>query len=99
MGRLGKINRAAGKGFPVAPSIVLLALNRVKQRSLRTQQPDGSEPDPTVFDDAARDLLTGSSGLDWFIFNSQEDKATDLSDEEFADALDFIFAEVYRSIS
>lgn len=49
---------------------------------------------PTVFDDGARDLLTGSSGIDWFIFNSEEDKATDLSDEEFADALDFILAEV-----
>ena len=49
---------------------------------------------PTVFDDGARDLLTGSSGIDWFLFNSDEDKATDLSDEEFADALDFILAEV-----
>ena len=48
----------------------------------------------TVSNDGARDLLTGSAGLDWFIFNSDEDKATDLSDEEFADALDFILAEV-----
>ena len=94
MGRLGRINRAAGKGFPVAPSIVLLALNRVKQRSLRTQQPDGSEPDPTVFDDGARDVLTGSSGLDWFIFNTEEDKATDLSDEESDDVREFVPAEV-----
>ena len=51
-------------------------------------------PDPTVFDDAARDLLTGSSGLDWFIFNSDEDKATDLSDAEFEDALNFILSDV-----
>jgi len=50
--------------------------------------------DRIVFDDGARDLLTGSSGIDWFIFNSDEDKATDLSDEEFADALNFILAEV-----
>jgi hypothetical protein len=28
------------------------------------------------------------------IINEAEDKATDLNDEEFADALDFIFAEV-----
>ena len=48
----------------------------------------------TVSNDGARDLLTGSSGLDWFIFNSDEDKATDLSDEEFADALDFVLSEV-----
>lgn len=51
-------------------------------------------PDPTVIDDESRDLLTGSSGTDWFIFNSDEDKATDLSDEEFEDVLDFILAEV-----
>ena len=50
--------------------------------------------EPTVFDDNARDVLTGSSGIDWFIFNSTQDKATDLSDEEFADALDFILTEV-----
>ncbi len=48
----------------------------------------------TVFDDGARDLLTGSSGLDWLLFHDDEDKATDLSDEEFADALDFILFEV-----
>jgi hypothetical protein len=49
---------------------------------------------PTVFDDGARDLLTGGSGIDWFIFNSDEDKATDLNDEELADALEFIYSEV-----
>jgi hypothetical protein len=51
-------------------------------------------PEATVFDDAVRDLLTGSEGLDWFIFNATEDKATDLKDEEFADVLDFILEEV-----
>ncbi len=46
----------------------------------------------TVYDDGARELLTGSAGLDWFLFNDTEDKVTDLSDAEFADVLDFIFA-------
>ena len=41
-------------------------------------------PGATVFHDGARDLLTGSSGMDWFLFDSEEDKVTDLSDEEFA---------------
>jgi Ca2+-binding RTX toxin-like protein len=61
---------------------------------LRTQQPEGSELTPTVFDDGARDVLTGSSGLDWFIFNTDEDKATDPNDEEFDDVRDFVLAEV-----
>lgn len=34
----------------------------------------------TIWDDGARDMLTGSSGKDWFIF-SDKDKATDLGDE------------------
>ena len=51
-------------------------------------------PGATVFDDNSCDRLTGSSGTDWFIFNSDEDRVTDLSDDEFADALDFIFSEV-----
>jgi Ca2+-binding RTX toxin-like protein len=51
-------------------------------------------PDATVFDDDAYDLLTGAAGLDWFLFNDSEDKTTDLSDEEFADVLDSIFADV-----
>ena len=48
----------------------------------------------TVFDDGARDVLTGCAGLDWFLFNDSEDKVTDLSADEFADALKFILAEV-----
>jgi Ca2+-binding RTX toxin-like protein len=47
-----------------------------------------------IFDDGARDVLTGSAGLDWFFFHDSEDKATDLSDEEFAGVLDYILAEV-----
>ena len=52
----------------------------------------------TVLDDNAVDLLTGSSGQDWFLFNadgeggSKKDKATDLMADEFALDLDFIFA-------
>ena len=31
----------------------------------------------TIEDDGSRDLLTGRSGLDWFVFVQQEDMATD----------------------
>jgi hypothetical protein len=48
----------------------------------------------TVFDDAARDVLTGSAGLDWFLSGDSEDKVTDLSDQEFADVLDFILQDL-----
>jgi len=48
----------------------------------------------TVFDDDVRDVLTGSAGLDWFLFSDTEDKVTDLSALEFADVLDYILAEV-----
>ena len=50
----------------------------------------------TVLDDNAVDLLTGSSGQDWFLFNAdgesgtKKDKVTDLKDDEFALDLDFI---------
>jgi len=50
----------------------------------------------TVHDDNAYDVLTGSSGQDWFLFNqdgennSVKDKVTDLSATEFAADLDFI---------
>lgn len=54
----------------------------------------------TVFSDEAIDLLTGSAGLDWFLFNrtadsedSTRDRETDLSAAEFADDLDFINGE------
>jgi len=48
----------------------------------------------TVFDDAARDVLTGCAGLDWFLFNDTEDKVTDLGADEFKDVLDYILAAV-----
>ncbi len=50
----------------------------------------------TVLDDNAVDLLTGSSGQDWFLFNAdgesgtKKDKVTDLKDDELALDLDFI---------
>ncbi len=53
-----------------------------------------STPDQqnTVLDDGACDLLTGSAGLDWFFFNEpdDQDRATDLKDEAFADVLEWI---------
>src|SRR5205823_4300592 len=45
----------------------------------------------TVLDDGVVDVLTGDTGLDWFLFNvdgdgdpTKKDKATDLSAQEFA---------------
>lgn len=46
----------------------------------------------TVFDDSSNDVLTGSSGLDWFFFDPDRDRATDLNDEVFANDLAFILA-------
>jgi Ca2+-binding RTX toxin-like protein len=49
-----------------------------------------------VLDDGTADVLTGSAGIDWFLFNADgdneasKDKVTDLSAKEFADDLDFI---------
>ena len=54
----------------------------------------------TVFDDGAKDVMTGSSGVDWFFANLEADKGgvldkiTDLHDDEFADDLQFIESEV-----
>jgi Ca2+-binding RTX toxin-like protein len=50
--------------------------------------------DTTVSDDGVLDVLTGSSGQDWFLVNlvggGIHDKVTDLSASEFADDLEFI---------
>ena len=47
-----------------------------------------------MFDDGAADVLTGSSGQDWFFANltgtGVKDKVTDLSAAEFANDLTFI---------
>ena len=54
----------------------------------------------TVFDDGAKDVMTGSSGVDWFFANLEADKGgvldkiTDLDDDEFAEDLQFIESEV-----
>lgn len=45
---------------------------------------------PTVGDDFAADLLTGSSGNDWFWFDPDHDRVTDLHNEAFQNDLDFI---------
>jgi Ca2+-binding RTX toxin-like protein len=46
----------------------------------------------TVFSDRDNDVLTGSSGSDWFLFDQARDRATDLKDEAFATDLAWIFA-------
>jgi Ca2+-binding RTX toxin-like protein len=53
--------------------------------------------DTTVFSDAAVDILTGSAGQDWFLFNERgdrgdtvKDKVTDLSAAEYSSDLDWI---------
>jgi hypothetical protein len=45
----------------------------------------------TVWDsEEDADVLTGSAGLDWFFFDQQHDRATDLKDEVFANDLAWI---------
>ncbi|MFN0051401.1 MAG: beta strand repeat-containing protein, partial [Planctomycetales bacterium] len=44
----------------------------------------------TVVVDSDADLLTGSAGLDWFLFDSHFDRATDLKDELFSLDLDWM---------
>jgi Ca2+-binding RTX toxin-like protein len=44
----------------------------------------------TVANDADGDVLTGSSGYDWFLFDAARDRVTDLHDEAFTDDLPFI---------
>ncbi len=46
----------------------------------------------TVGHDASDDVLTGSSGLDWFLFDALRDRATDLHDEVFSNDLEFILS-------
>ena len=44
----------------------------------------------TVANDADADVLTGSSGYDWFLFDGARDRVTGLSDGAFTDDLPFI---------
>ena len=50
----------------------------------------------TVFDDGARDTLSGGSGSDWFLANTSGtgvlDKITDLNSQDFVEDLAFILA-------
>ncbi len=46
----------------------------------------------TVLDDEEKDVITGSSGDDWFFFDTLLDRATDLQDEVFANDLEFILS-------
>jgi len=48
----------------------------------------------TVFDSPEEaDVLTGSAGIDWFFFDEDTDRATDLKDEVFLDDLEWIVSE------
>ncbi|MHB8973221.1 MAG: hypothetical protein ACYC3X_28765 [Pirellulaceae bacterium] len=42
--------------------------------------------------DTLKDILTDCAGLDWFLFDGDEDKATDIKDEIFADIADWLRA-------
>lgn len=57
---------------------------------------DGISPGGrTVFDDGARDVLTGNQGTDFFFFNADmgvKDRITDLGSAEFADDIDLLTA-------
>lgn len=44
----------------------------------------------TVHDDLEEDVLTGSSGSDWFFANINDDRITDLRDDVFANEWEFI---------
>ncbi len=44
----------------------------------------------TISNDTSADVMTGSSGDDWFLFDSTHDRVTDLTDDAFADDLAFI---------
>lgn len=49
----------------------------------------------TVLDGAGdRDVLTGSDGDNWFFFDQDTDKATDLKDQVFANDLDWILGTI-----
>ena len=54
---------------------------------LRTDRPHA-----TVFDDAD-DVLTGATGLDWFLLG-EDDEAMDLSDEAYAIAVDLVLSDI-----
>src|SRR5262249_53898185 len=53
--------------------------------------PDGIRLDAgTVSHDDSADVMTGSTGLDWVLFDRILDRATDFSDEAFDPDRDFI---------
>jgi ELWxxDGT repeat protein len=43
-----------------------------------------------IYNDTSADVLTGSAGNDWFIYDQQHDRVTDLNDEAFINDLAFI---------
>jgi hypothetical protein len=69
----GSIRRSRGRDGSESPGTGSLAGSGIKLEG-------------NVFDDDSQDVLTGSQGDDWFLWNSVEDRATDLGDEVFATA-------------
>lgn len=57
---------------------------------LASDDPSTEQDERTVIDDGSQDVLTGSSGVDWFFYDPNADRVTDLDDEVFANDLDFI---------
>jgi hypothetical protein len=44
----------------------------------------------TAFSDSETNLRTGSSGSNWFLFDGQRDRVTNLKDEAFLNDLPFV---------
>ena len=71
---------------PVPP-----AAQRIAALQSPSTLPGGIRLDATtVLQDSFVDVLTGSSGTDWFLFDSSLDRATDFDDEVFDPDRDFI---------
>ncbi|HUG93562.1 MAG TPA: PKD domain-containing protein, partial [Planctomycetaceae bacterium] len=59
---------------------------------IAADDPATIEDERTVVDDDDVDVLTGSAGSDWFFFDQNLDRATDLKDEVFANDLEWILS-------
>ena len=51
-------------------------------------------PDATVFNDDAADTLTGAAGWDWFLLDDEQDRVTDVTDKDFANAVDLVLSDL-----
>jgi hypothetical protein len=93
-------------GFPLKiAGLIVMRLRRLSPwltmgNILRKDQPAASTYSAdarlrhaqTVFldEDDSRNVLTGAAGNDWFFFDRDSDRVTDLRDEAFANDLDWI---------